>query len=90
MTPEYIIDILNAMIYSTIELALPLLGTSLLIGLLVSIFQAATQINENTLSFLPKIAAMAAIFLLLSPWMVQKITNYTIQIFESIPKVAKR
>jgi len=90
MTPEYIIDILNAMIYSTIELALPLLGASLLIGLLVSIFQAATQINENTLSFLPKIAAMAAIFLLLSPWMVQKITNYTIQIFESIPKVAKR
>lgn len=55
------------LIYATAELSLPLLVTALVVGLLISVFQAATQINEATLSFLPKIAAMIAVFAIMSP-----------------------
>ena len=90
MTPEYLADTLARMMYATAELALPLLGTALVVGLIVSIFQAATQINENTLTFLPKIAAMIAVFILASSWMITKIRDYTINVFETIPLVARR
>lgn len=55
----------------------PILGVSLLVGLLVSIFQAMTQIQEQTLSFIPKVVAVVAILLLLGPWMLSVLTAYT-------------
>jgi len=55
----------------------PILGTSLLVGLLVSIFQAMTQIQEQTLSFIPKVVAVIAVLLLLGPWMLSILTAYT-------------
>ena len=78
------------LIYATAELSLPLLVTALVVGLLISVFQAATKINEATLSFLPKIAAMIAVFAILSPWMVRRITNYTQDIFKKIPEISKQ
>lgn len=89
MNPQQFIDISMSVIYSTTELALPLLLTALTVGLVVSIFQAATQINEATLSFLPKFAAMIGIFILISPWMVRKITDYTTRIYSKIPEISR-
>ena len=55
----------------------PILGVSLLVGLLVSIFQAMTQIQEQTLSFIPKVVAVVAVLILLGPWMLSVLTAYT-------------
>jgi flagellar biosynthesis protein FliQ len=84
MNSQQVIDIFMGLIYATAELSLPLLATALVVGLLISVFQAATQINEATLSFLPKIAAM------MSPWMVQRIKNYTESIFAKIPEISRQ
>ena len=89
MTSQNVVDILMGLIYATAELSLPLLVTALAVGLLISIFQAATQINEATLSFLPKIAAMIAVFAVMSPWMIRRITNYTQDIFKKIPEISR-
>jgi flagellar biosynthetic protein FliQ len=76
-------------IYASVELATPLLVTALVVGLIVSVFQAATQINEATLSFLPKIAAMILVLMLISPWLVQRMSNYTTNLYNRIPEVAR-
>jgi len=65
----------------------PLLLTALGVGLLVSIFQAATQINEMTLSFIPKLLAMFVVIILAGPWMLSTLVDYTRQLFSSIPQV---
>jgi flagellar biosynthetic protein FliQ len=63
----------------------PLLLTALIIGLLVSIFQAATQINEQTLSFIPKLVAMIGALAFAGPWMISMFTDFMRRVFESIP-----
>jgi flagellar biosynthetic protein FliQ len=90
MNSQQVIDIFMGLIYATAELSLPLLVTALVVGLIISIFQAATQINEATLSFLPKIAAMIAVFAIMSPWMVRRMTTYTQDIFKKIPEITKQ
>jgi flagellar biosynthesis protein FliQ len=84
------IDLGLGVIYATAELSLPLLATALAVGLLVSIFQAATQINEATLSFLPKIAAMIAVLVLVAPWMLRRMTSYTSDLYRKIPEIARQ
>jgi flagellar biosynthetic protein FliQ len=69
----------------TMLLAAPLLLVALVVGLLVGVFQAATQINEMTLSFIPKLLAMAAAIVIAGPWMLKLIVSYTRELFESIP-----
>jgi flagellar biosynthetic protein FliQ len=69
----------------TILLAAPLLLAALIIGLLVGVFQAATQINEMTLSFIPKLVGMAGTLVVAGPWMLKTIVGYTRELFESIP-----
>jgi flagellar biosynthetic protein FliQ len=71
----------------TMLLAAPLLLVALAIGLLVGIFQAATQINEMTLSFIPKLVGMAAALLVAGPWMLKEMIGYTRQLIESIPSL---
>lgn len=66
----------------------PILGVSLLVGLLVSIFQAMTQIQEQTLSFIPKILAIIAVMLLLGPWMLTVLTTYTGNLFSQLATFA--
>lgn len=69
----------------TLLLSAPLLLTALVMGLLVGVVQAATQINEMTLSFIPKLVAMAAALVVAGPWMLKLIIGYTRELFESIP-----
>jgi flagellar biosynthetic protein FliQ len=90
MNNQQAIDMIHKTLYLLIELSLPLLGTALLIGLLISIFQAATQINESTLSFLPKIAAILFVIVLLTPWMIRKFNDYTINVYNKIPEYSKK
>jgi flagellar biosynthetic protein FliQ len=66
-------------------ISLPILVVSMLIGLIVSIFQATTQINEMTLSFIPKILAVIAVIILTMPWMLNSMIDYTTNILKMIP-----
>lgn len=72
----------------TLMLAAPLLLTALAIGLIVSIFQAATQINETTLSFIPKMVGIFVMLVVAGPWMMTVMTNFMQQVFTSIPFLA--
>ena len=71
----------------TMLLAAPLLLVALAVGLLVGIFQAATQINEMTLSFIPKLVGMAVALMVAGPWMLRELVNYTRTLIESIPSL---
>jgi flagellar biosynthetic protein FliQ len=64
---------------------MPLLLAGLVVGLIVSVFQAVTQIQEQTLAFIPKIVAIAAVLVILGPWMLGQIVTYTTDLYESIP-----
>jgi len=85
MTPETIMSVGTHALTVTLMLAAPMLLVALVVGLLVGIFQAATQINEMTLSFIPKLIAMAATLAFAGPWMLKLIVGYTRELFESIP-----
>ena len=87
MTPETVMTIGTKALEMTLLLAAPLLLVALAVGLLVGVFQAATQINEMTLSFIPKLIAMAATIAIAGPWMLKLIVNYTRELFESIPRL---
>ncbi len=87
MTPEVVMDIGRQAVEMTLMLSAPLLLAALVIGLIVSIFQAATQINEQTLSFIPKLVGMLLILLLAGPWMLQIMVDYVRRLFESIPLI---
>ena len=85
MTPDLIMNIGQRALETTMLLAAPLLLAALLIGLLVGVFQAATQINEMTLSFIPKLIGMAVTLVIAGPWMLKVLVSYTRELFESIP-----
>ena len=85
MTPETITTIAQQALWVTFLVALPLLGVALVVGLLVSLIQAATQLNEMTLSFVPKVLAMGLAAVLAGPWMLHVMMDFTIRLFESIP-----
>ncbi|WP_300456352.1 flagellar biosynthesis protein FliQ [Desulfobacula sp.] len=85
MTPEFIVEFATQAITLTIYLSMPMLGLGLIVGLMVSIFQAVTQIQEMTLTFVPKIIAVFLGLLFAAPWMLEKITIFTTRIFENIP-----
>ena len=85
MSPETVVTVGRHALEVTLLLAAPLLLTALTVGLIVGIFQAATQINEMTLSFIPKLLAMAAVLALTGPWMLRTLVEYTRGLIESIP-----
>jgi len=85
VTPETVVTVGRHALEVTLLLAAPLLLTALAVGLIVGIFQAATQINEMTLSFIPKLLAMAAVLALTGPWMLRTLVEYTRGLIESIP-----
>ncbi|MBK7425045.1 MAG: flagellar biosynthesis protein FliQ [Propionivibrio sp.] len=87
MTPELVMNIGRQAIEMTLVLSGPLLLAALVIGLIVSIFQAATQINEQTLSFVPKLVGMFIVLILAGPWMLQMMVDYIRRLFESIPQL---
>lgn len=84
MTVSEVMDVFQAAMLAAIKLAAPVLIISIVIGLVVSIFQAATQINEQTLTFVPKLIAIAVILLLLGPWMLEVTMDFVHYIFQMI------
>ncbi|HVN98916.1 MAG TPA: flagellar biosynthesis protein FliQ [Steroidobacteraceae bacterium] len=87
MTPESVMTIGQHALEMTMLLAAPLLLVALAVGLLVGIFQAATQINEMTLSFIPKLIAIAVALMVAGPWMLRELIGYTRGLIESIPSL---
>ncbi|KLD62253.1 flagellar biosynthesis protein FliQ [Dyella japonica] len=89
MTPESVIEFGQHALYVAMMVAAPLLLTALLVGLIIGVVQAATQINEMTLSFIPKVVAMAAVALIAGPWMLRTLVQFTRQLIESLPGAVK-
>ena len=85
MTPELIIDVGENALLLLAVLLLILLVPALIVGLLVSMFQAATQINEMTLSFIPKLLVTLLVMIMAGPWMLRLVTEFTLRLFEQIP-----
>ncbi len=84
MTEELVMRLGQDALKTTAMVSAPLLGSALVVGLLVSIFQAITQINEATLTFVPKMIVIALVLILAGPWMIDVITTYTTTLFEGI------
>ena len=87
MTPETVITIGQQALQLTLLLAAPLLLSALAAGLVVSLFQAATQINEMTLSFIPKLLITVATLVIGGPYMLGTLTDYTLRLFQAIPSL---
>ncbi|MFD2168163.1 flagellar biosynthesis protein FliQ [Thalassotalea euphylliae] len=87
MTPEVFVDILRDALFLVILLVCAIIIPSLLVGLAVAIFQAATSINEQTLSFLPRLVVTLFALIVGGHWLVQKLMDYTIRLVNSIPSV---
>ena len=87
MSPGSVITVAEHAIWTAFWLSLPLLGVALVVGVLVSIFQAATQINEMTLSFVPKVLVLALVGVIAGPWMLQLMMSYTTHLFQQIPQL---
>jgi flagellar biosynthetic protein FliQ len=87
MTPELVTTIGQQAMWVTMLIAAPMLLSALAIGLLVGMFQAATQINEMTMSFIPKLMVLVTVLVIAGPWMLSVIVNYTRQLIEQIPSL---
>jgi flagellar biosynthetic protein FliQ len=85
MTSQTVLTIAQEALQVTVLVSAPLLLTALLVGLLVSVFQAATQINEATLSFIPKLLAIFAVMIISGPWILSLLTDYMERLYSSIP-----
>lgn len=85
MTPEFITSYFMEAIRTAIMLAGPILATGLIVGILVSMFQAATHINEMTLVFVPKMLSVAVALLIFLPWMMQIIIDFSTNMFVNLP-----
>ncbi len=85
MSPESVLSLIQQGLELTMLLSAPLLLAALGTGLVVSIFQAATQINETTLSFIPKLIVMAVVLVATGPWMLNLLVDYTRRLFQELP-----
>jgi flagellar biosynthetic protein FliQ len=88
MNPEFAVELLKTVILQAIIVAAPFLGVAMIVGLIVSLFQAVTSINEQTLSFVPKALCVLGVLLLLMPWMIRQLVEFTAAIIEKIPQMA--
>lgn len=84
MTPEFVMGLARQSLETLLAVSLPVLLLSLVVGLIISIFQSVTQIQEMTLSFVPKIVVTFLALLLFGSWMMSKLTDFTIQILQNI------
>jgi flagellar biosynthetic protein FliQ len=87
MNQDVVINLATAAMALAFKVALPLLGVALAVGLVVSIFQAVTQIQEQTLSFIPKVIGLVVVILVAGPWMLDQVVTYTQQLYERIPSL---
>ena len=87
MTPEFAVELIKTMMFQAVALASPILLTSLSIGLSVSLFQAVTSIQEQTLSFVPKVLGIVSLLVVLLPWMLRTTIEFTRAVIEKIPQM---
>lgn len=90
MENEFVVEVVSQAMKVTLMLSAPMLIGALVVGILVSIFQAVTQINEQTLSFIPKILVIIAAMVIFSPWMLETLVTYTRDLITSIPELIRR
>ena len=88
MTEEFAIDVARNAFMLALQIGGPLLLSSLAVGMAVSVFQAVTQINEQTLSFVPKILVIAGALAVLGPWMASLLITYMVGTFDTLPQLA--
>ena len=88
MTPDRALDFLNSMLWSAAIVAGPVMIATLAVGLIVSIFQVATQIQEITLSYVPKIITAGLVMILLGAWMIGRLTGFARDLYLTIPSLA--
>ena len=89
MTPEVVTSIMGEAIKITLIVGAPMLIVGLLVGLAISVFSAVTQIQEMTLTFVPKIVAVFLALMFTLPWIIEKLTTYTTNLFASIPTLIR-
>ncbi len=85
MTPDFVIGFARHAIETTLMIALPMLGVGMIVGVTVSIIQAATQIQEMTLTIVPKIISIFLVLLFAFPWIMNKMINFTTELFLNLP-----
>jgi flagellar biosynthetic protein FliQ len=89
MNPEFAVELLKTMILQALTIAAPILLTAMIIGLCISLFQAVTTINEQTLTFVPKALAVIGIVLLLLPWIVRSLIEFTTAVIQKMPQMVQ-
>jgi flagellar biosynthesis protein FliQ len=87
MGADTVLELCTQALELTLRVALPLLLVGLVVGVAVSVFQAVTQIQEQTLSFIPKILALAGVLIVAGPWMLNQLLSYTTDLWASIPQL---
>jgi flagellar biosynthetic protein FliQ len=87
MTPEFAVELIKTMLVQAITLAGPLLGIALVVGLAVSLFQAVTSIHEQTLSFVPKALAVTGLGIVLLPWLLRTLVEFTSSVISKMPQM---
>lgn len=87
MTPDRALDYLNDMLWNAAIVAGPVMLATLIVGLIVSVFQVATQIQEITLSYVPKIVTAGLMLILLGPWMIARLTGFARDLYLTIPAI---
>lgn len=90
MEQEFAITIVNRAIFIALIVSTPMLIAGLLIGLMISIFQAVTQINEMTLTFIPKIVVTVVVLIIFLPWMATTLLDFTLYLFTLFPEIARQ
>ncbi len=89
MSTDFVVFISNQTLITALYLLLPVLGSALLVGILVGLFQAVTSIQEVTLTFIPKIAVVGLVILLLIPWMLDLVIGFNLLIFDQIAQMGQ-
>jgi flagellar biosynthetic protein FliQ len=87
MNPEFAVELLKTLIYQALTIATPILMTAMVTGLAISLFQAVTTIHEQTLSFVPKALAVIGILLIMLPWIVRSLIEFTTGIIQKMPQM---
>ena len=89
MTELKVIELGQDLMLNSLIISLPILGVGLIVGVLISVFQAATQINEQTLTIVPKLLVVGVTIMLLMPWLLTRVVDLTLNLFNALPEVAK-
>jgi flagellar biosynthetic protein FliQ len=89
MNPEFAAEILKNLMFQAVTLAAPILVTGMIIGLMISLFQSVTSIQEQTLTFVPKALGIVGLLVLLMPWMLRTIIEFTTAVIQKMPQMAQ-